>query len=73
MRVEQATQLQMSIFSEEEKRRKKLHERGTRPSLDTLIEWAEEGMCEATDGCIVETDGTCQHGHESWLLALNLI
>jgi len=26
------------------------------------------GHCEATDGCMVESDGTCEHGHPSWLL-----
>ena len=43
------------------------------PDLETLIEWMEEGMCEATDACIVEADGTCPHGHRSWLLHLGLI
>lgn len=43
------------------------------PDLDTLIAWADEGMCEATDGCVVEPDGTCPHGCRSWLLELGLI
>ena len=43
------------------------------PDLETLIEWMKEGMCEATDACIVEADGTCPHGHRSWLLHLGLI
>jgi hypothetical protein len=27
----------------------------------------------ATDGCPVEPDGTCPHGHVSWLVYLGLI
>jgi hypothetical protein len=33
----------------------------------------EDGSCEATDGCVVEPDGTCDHGQPSRLLALGLI
>ena len=43
------------------------------PDLDTLIAWMEEGICEATDSCIVEPDGICLHGYPSWLLYLGLI
>jgi len=44
------------------------------PSLDALQRWQDEdGGCEATDGCWVEPDGVCQHGHVSWLLWLGLI
>jgi len=44
------------------------------PSLEELQRQVEEdGGCEATDGCFVEPDGTCQHGQPSWLLALGLI
>jgi hypothetical protein len=32
-----------------------------------------DGECEATDGCIVEPDGSCEHGHSSWLKALGVI
>lgn len=39
-----------------------------RPDLETLEEWDMDGGCEATDGCWVEPDGVCQHGHPSWLL-----
>ena len=48
-------------------------DRSPMPDLDTLIAWADEGVCEATDGCIVETDGVCPHGCNSWLLELGLI
>lgn len=43
------------------------------PDLETLMAWEAEGGCEATDGCWVEPDGTCPHGHRSWLLELGLI
>jgi hypothetical protein len=43
------------------------------PDVETLIEWDEEGGCEATDGCWVEPDGVCPHGCQSWLLELGLI
>ena len=43
------------------------------PDLETLMTWSDEGYCEATDGCVVEPDGTCNHGCPSWLLELGLI
>jgi hypothetical protein len=43
------------------------------PDIDTLIRWESDGGCEATDGCWVESDGVCSHGHRSWLLELGLI
>jgi len=45
----------------------------TMPSDEQLTEWLADGTCEATDGCIVEPDGTCEHGCESWLLVYGLI
>ena len=45
-----------------------------RPDLETLEEWMQEdGSCAATDGCLVEWDGVCPHGHPSWLLRLGFI
>jgi len=44
-----------------------------RPTVDQLEEWMVDGVCEATDGCIVEPDGRCEHGHSSWMLRLGLI
>lgn len=44
-----------------------------RPDLETLEEWHSDGGCEATDGCWVEPDGVCQHGHPSWLLRFGMI
>ena len=43
------------------------------PDIETLMRWEMEGGCEATDGCWVEADGVCTHGHRSWLLELGLI
>jgi hypothetical protein len=53
--------------------RSELGQRQEPPDLETLMEWEAEGGCEATDGCWVEPDGHCEHGHPSWLLALGLI
>lgn len=43
------------------------------PSLATMERWSDEGVARATDGCRVEPDGQCQHGHSSWLLRLGYI
>ena len=43
------------------------------PDAETLQEWLDDGGCEATDGCWVEPDGMCEHGCESWLLAMRMI
>jgi len=43
------------------------------PSVDDLEKWIHEGECQATDGCIVEPDGVCEHGHVSWLLYYDII
>lgn len=44
------------------------------PSVEDLWDWMDEyGKCTATDGCWVEPDGHCEHGHPSWLLELGLI
>jgi hypothetical protein len=44
------------------------------PSYEQLEEWMDEGGgCEATDGCWVEPDGICEHGHESWLVVMGLV
>jgi hypothetical protein len=53
---------------------KKEVNRMRRPSVEELQRQVEEdGGCEATDGCLVEPDGTCDHGQPSWLLVLGLI
>ena len=43
------------------------------PSVRMLIKWENQGYCNATDGCRVEPDGTCEHGYPSWLLHLGMI
>lgn len=44
------------------------------PDQDTIFDWLiMDGNCEATDGCQIEPDGICYHGHPSWLLKLGLI
>lgn len=44
-----------------------------KPRPGTLEDWHSDGGCEAIDGCWVEPDGTCEHGFDSWLLALGWI
>ena len=43
------------------------------PDDDELREMVFDSVCSATDGCDIEPDGICQHGHPSWLLFLGLI
>lgn len=43
------------------------------PSEDELMDMFMDGECTATDGCLVEPDGVCPHGHKSWLLVLGMI
>lgn len=43
------------------------------PTFEQLEEWMMDGICEATDGCLVEPDGVCKHGCKSWFLELGLI
>lgn len=43
------------------------------PDLETIEDWMFDGDCEATDGCVVEPDGKCPHGHPSWLRYLGMI
>ena len=43
------------------------------PTMEELEYWSFDGVCEATDGCRVEPDGVCEHGHESWLMHYGLI
>jgi hypothetical protein len=37
------------------------------PSEATMSKWLFDGVAKATDGCLVEPDGTCPHGHVSWI------
>jgi hypothetical protein len=43
------------------------------PSVRKLQRWVEDGVARALDGCDVEPDGTCLHGHPSWLLVLGYV
>jgi hypothetical protein len=43
------------------------------PSVKTMKGWMLKGIAKATDGCKVEPDGNCPHGHPSWLVKLGLI
>ena len=44
-----------------------------KPSMVDLEEWMNDCGCESIDGCWVEPDGQCQHGLDSWLVALGWI
>jgi hypothetical protein len=43
------------------------------PGAATMNRWIDSGIARATDGCKVEPDGVCQHGHPSWILILGYI
>lgn len=43
------------------------------PTLRTIERWAWDGVARATDGCEVEPDGICPHGHPSWMIRLGVI
>ena len=47
--------------------------KGRQPSQPTLERWVDNCMAKTTDGCTVEPDGRCGHGHPSWLLVLGYI
>ena len=44
-----------------------------RPSLVTMARWMDDGVAKATDGCKVEPDGVCSHGHLSWCVQLGVV
>lgn len=43
------------------------------PDDETIGVWICDGGTEATDGCTVEPDGVCPHGHPSWLLRMGIV
>lgn len=53
--------------------RKYLEPTTDEPNFEQIEEWVFDSVCEATDGCEVEPDGICPHGHVSWLLKLGMI
>lgn len=40
---------------------------------DVMQDEFDRGAIEATDGCLVEPDGVCPHGHVSWMLYWGII
>lgn len=47
---------------------------GSRPSWDEIQAMVLDYLpVEATDGCHVESDGACCHGHVSWLVFLGIV
>lgn len=44
-----------------------------KPSMEELRDQMSDGVVDATDGCSVEPDGWCSHGHVSWLIYLGYI
>jgi hypothetical protein len=49
------------------------------PSEDAVADMLEAAVMdtethfETSDGCAVESDGTCTHGHPTWLVRFGLI
>jgi len=44
-----------------------------RPTMSELEDIMMDNInCYATDGCDVEQDGMCEHGHQSWMLKMGL-
>lgn len=43
------------------------------PDVDTLAEWAADGVCRCPDDCLVAPDGICEHGLASWQLVLDAL
>ena len=44
-----------------------------KPNMEELEKMMNDGIADATDGCRVEPDGECEHGHSSWLVYLGFI
>ncbi|MDG6938493.1 MAG: hypothetical protein JRN42_08175 [Nitrososphaerota archaeon] len=49
------------------------------PSEDEILEMLKNAVMdnetsfETSDGCMVEPDGICEHGHPTWLVRFGLI
>jgi len=43
------------------------------PSNKTLEHYVYDGVVKSPDGCRIEPDGICQHGHASWLMIIGII
>ena len=46
---------------------------GKAPSVAQMQHWMNDGAAKATDGCRVEADGSCEHGHTSWMVWMEMI
>jgi len=44
----------------------RLSPRDVMPSDAQLYEWIMDEVVDALDGCEVEPDGHCEHGHSAW-------
>lgn len=44
-----------------------------KPSEEEFWDMLFDGACPATDGCEVEPDGTCPHGHPAWPRRMGLV
>lgn len=50
------------------------HPTTLQPNVETLTTWCfDDGGCVATNGCWVEIDGVCPHGHPSWFIHFELM
>lgn len=43
------------------------------PDVDTLAEWAADGVSRSPDECLVTPEGWCCHGLASWHLILEAL
>jgi hypothetical protein len=44
------------------------------PSVETMMEWADAGGSQSTDGCWLAQDvETCPHGYPSWAVVLGFV
>ena len=44
-----------------------------KPSMEEMEEMVSMCVGITTDGCAVEPDGVCEHGHPSWLVRLGFL
>lgn len=43
------------------------------PAPETLMQWADDGGCQATDGCwLAQHAEACEHGYPNWAIVLDL-
>jgi len=44
-----------------------------KPTMEQMEAWLIDGIGEATDGCRIENDGRCLHGHTAWLRIVGVV